>query len=230
MARLDTIRLPNGAQVHPGDWTTAEPLYSTGEFGAGMFPVLTLFSYSFGAPVPGSPTQRTSTILDTNLEGEGNRLPEDESLIIFNISCLVTKVGEALDPNEFPDAENPEVPLPDMLRLQRDLVAFFRIANIKEYTNAPISYFPAGQGVDYSISGGLSRAAGGLSGTMRASNGSPSPQDVRTLASPLYVAGGETMALDLRAGPGEIVGLNLAANARLVTKFFFDGYRKRPVA
>lgn len=232
MAQLVKIRLPDGRELIPGDWTSAEPLYSTVEIGTGAFPVLTAFSYSFGAPVPGSVNQRVSTIADTNLEGEGNRLPENEELIVYNISTEVFKDGAATvaGNNQFPDPENPEVDLPNMLRLQRDVLMIFRIAAVKEYTRAPVSYFPAGTGVEYVNSGSVSRAAGGVTGTVVGNNGATSPSGVRTLASPLYVAGGESMSVDVKAGPGQVNGLTLDTDARLRLRIYLDGYRRRPVA
>lgn len=230
MARIDTITLPDGTTFRPSDWTTAEPLYSTVEVGPGTFSRLVAFSYGRGGEIPGSPIQRASTYADTNLRGEGNKLPEDEDIVIFNIANDVFKDGAAEDTNIFPDPENPEVPLPDMLRLQRDLLQVLWIADVKEYTHSPLSYWPAGQGVDYTTSGGLSRAAGGVSGTVRASNGGVCPGDARELASPLYIAGGETFRVEYQPGPGQILNLNLAANSRLRIRVSLDGYRKRPVA
>lgn len=230
MAQLISVKLPDGRILRPSDWTTAEPLYSTVEIGAGAFPVLTAFSYSFGAEVPGSVGPRDALINDTNLEGEGNRLPENEELIVYNISIEVFKSGNALDENVFPDPEQPEVPMPDMLRLQRDVLVVFRIAAVKEYTRSPMGYWPAGTGVAYANSGSLSRSAGALSGTAVSNNGSTSPCDARTLASPLYVAGGESLAVDIKAGPGQVIGLNLAADSRYRLRTYLDGYRRRPVA
>ncbi len=230
MARIDAITLPDGTTYRPADWMTAEPLYSTVELAAGNFSRLSSFSYSRGGEVPGSPTQRSSSYVDTNLRGEGGKLPEDEDIVIFNIMNDLFKVGVADDQNVFPDAENPEVPLPDMLRVQRDLLMVLTIAAVKEYTHSPIGYWPAGQGVDYAISGGLSRAAAGVSGTVRASNGGTNVFDQRELASPLYIAGGETFRVEFQPGPGEVENLNLEAGARIVIKTFLDGYRKRPVA
>lgn len=230
MAQLVSIKLPDGREYRPGDWTTAEPLYSTVEVGPNAFPVLTAFSYSYGGTVPGSVGPREALISDTNLEGEGNRLPENEELIVYNLSIEVFKDGVEDDPNLFPDPENPEVPLPDMLRLQRDLLVIFRIANVKEYTRAPMGYFPSGTGVNYATSGSVSRATAGASGTARSNNGGTSARDQRTLASPLHVAGGETLSVDIKAGPGQVQNLNLDANARMRLRIFLDGYRRRPVA
>jgi hypothetical protein len=230
MAQLIKIKLPDGRVYEPGDWTNAEPLYSTVEVGAGSFPVLTAFSYSAGGTVPGSVGPRQAFITDTNLQGEGNRLPENEELICFNIAVEVFKVGLAADQDIFPDADNPGVPLPDMLRLQRDLLIKFRIAAVKDYTNSPLSYWPAGTGICYVNSGSLSRQSGGASGTVVGNNGGVSPADSRVLASPLYVAGGESLAVDVKAGPGQVVGLNLATTARMRLRIYLDGYRRRPVA
>lgn len=230
MAQLVSVKLPDGREYRPGDWTTAEPLYSTVEVGANAFPLLTAFSYSFGGTVPGSVGPREALISDTNLEGEGNRLPENEELIVYNLSVEVFKDGVESDPTLFPDPENPEVPLPDMLRLQRDLLVIFRIANVKEYTRAPLGYFPAGTGVCYTTSGSVSRSTAGASGTARANNGGTSPADMRRMATPLHVAGGETLSVDIKAGPGQVQNLNLAAAARMRLRIYLDGYRRRPVA
>lgn len=230
MAQISDIISPDGSSYRPEDWTSAEPLWSTVEVGAGSFPVLSAFSYSRGASIPGSPNNRPSTIRDTNLEGEGSMLPENETLIIFNMSCDVYKIGVAADTNVFPDPDEPEVPLPDMLRLQRDMNVFVRIAAVKDYTQSPLSYWPGGQGVAHMYSGAVSRAAGGLTGSVVAYNGSPSPQDVRTLAMPLKVAGGESFSVDFKPGPGQINGLNLATDSRLRIVVSLDGYRRRPVA
>lgn len=230
MAQLISIKLPDGRVYTPGDWTTAEPLYSTVEVGAGSFPVLTAFSYSAGGTVPGSVGPRNAFITDTNLQGEGNRLPENEELIVYNLSVEVFKNGLAADQDIFPDPDNPEVPLPDMLRLQRDLLVYFRIAAVKNYTHSPLSYWPAGTGIQYVNSGSLSRQSGGTSGTVVSNNGGVSPADARVLASPLYVAGGESLAVDIKAGPGQVNGLNLAVTARMRLRIYADGYRRRPVA
>ena len=230
MAQLISIKLPDVRMYTPGDCTSAEPLYSTVEVGAGSFPVITAFSYSYGGTVPGSFGPREALLSDTNLQGEGNVLPQNEELIVYNLAIEVFKTGDALDPDLFPDPENPEVPLTDMLRLQRDLLIFLRIAAVKNYTHSPLSYWPAGTGVAYMNSGSLSRATGATSGTAVANNGGVHPQDQRLLASPLYIGGGESFAVDVKAGPGQVTGLNLAPEARMRLRIFADGYRRRPVA
>jgi len=231
MAQLWKIRTPDGNVITPGDWTSAEPLWSTVEVGAGSFPVLTAFSYAQGGTVPGSVGPRDAILTDTNLQGSGNHLPENEELICFNVSVEVFKRGPAANVDAFPDADNPGVPLPDMLRLQRDLAVEFKIANVKDYTNAPLSYWPAGTGVSSLYAGGRSKvSAGAATGEVVAYNGGTSRMDQRELASALYVAGGESMAIDVRPSRGEVQNLNLAPDSRMVLRFFLDGYRRRPVA
>lgn len=238
MAQVREVILPDGQKVVPADWTSAEPLWSTIEVSAGQFPLLRAFSYSAGADVPGSIGPRIATDCDTNLQGQGSVLPENEELICYNLAIEVFKLGTALSTDYFPDADNPEVPLPDMLRMQRDLVITFKIAAIKEYTHATMGYFPAGTGVAYAMSGGLTKISSGQTGVAVANNGSPSPADVRVFSSPLYVAGGESFSIDVSAGPGEVVGLNLAPDTaeapqspgRMRMRMFLDGLRRRPVA
>lgn len=231
MAQLWKVRLPNGNILTPGDWTAAEPLWSVVEVRAGAFPLLTAFSYSRGGTVPGSIGPRDAIATDTNLQGEGNRLPENEELICFNLGVEVFKQGPAASVDAFPDADEPGVPLPDMLRLQRDLVVEFKIAAVKDYTNAPLSYWPAGTGVASLYSGGRTRVSGGAAtGEVVSYNGGVSRQDQREFASPLYVAGGESLSVDFRPARGEIQNLNLAANSRMYLRTYLDGYRRRPVA
>ena len=231
MAQIWKVRLPNGDVITPGDWTCAEPLYSTIEIGPQPFPLLTAFSYGQGGTVPGSVGPRQSTLVDTNLQGEGNRLPENEELICYNLGIEVFKVGPAASTTVFPDSDTPGVPLPDMLRLQRDIVVQFKIAAVKNYTSSPMSYWPAGTGSAYTISGGRSVVSGAAAnGEVNANNGSSSVKGRRELASQLTVAGGESMAVDVRSGPGVVQNLNLAAGSRMRLRIFLDGYRRRPVA
>lgn len=231
MAQIYKVRYPDGTVVTPGEWTSAVPLYSTVEIGPLSFPVLTAFSYSAGGVVPGSVGPRPATEVDTNLQGEGNRLPENEDLICHCIGVGVFKRGLAASVARFPDSDEPEVPLPDMLRVLRDVTIQFKIAAVKEYTHSPLSYWPLGAGVAHTVSGGRSFvSSAAANGQVNAYNGSPAVDGRRELASPLYVAGGESMSVDFRAGPGQVTNLNLAANARLVLRTYLDGIRRRPVA
>lgn len=238
MAQFYKLRLPNGNVLTPGDWISSEPLYSTVEIQAGSFPLLTAFSYSYGGSVPGSVGPRDALIIDTNLEGEGNRLPENEELVAYAMGVEVFKTGAKTNINRFPDADPPNMPLDDMLRLQRDVLIRFKIASVKNYTSSPLSYWPAGTGVHHYFSGGRSRVSAGVpDGEILGNNGDPSVNGMRLLASPLYVAGGETMSVDITAGGGQVDGLFAneydditEGNTRAVLRIFIDGYRRRPVA
>jgi len=232
MAQFYKVRLPNGNVLHPADWTSAEPLYSTVELAAGAFPVVTAFSYAIGGTVPGSPGQRQSTLGDTNLEGEGSRLPENEELIAYSLSIEVYMIGAdgASDPSGLPAVDTPEVSLPNMLRLQRDVLVMTKIAAVKEYTHSPLSWFPASTGVMQYNSASRTLVSGGALGSVSANNGGEGVCDKRQFASPLYVKGGETLAIDVRPGPGSVENLTLDAAARIRLRFYFEGYRKRPVA
>ena len=230
MAQDWKVRLPGGNVVTPGEWTSAEPLYSTVEIAAGPFPAIVAFSYGRGGTVPGSVGPRQSTLIDTNLDGEGNRLPENEELVIHTIGVSCFKIGVQASTASFPDTDNPHVDLPNMLRLQRDLLMLLSIASVKEYTRSTISYWPGGMGVSSMYSGGVTNVSGGVTGSVVANNGSPSVDGRRELASELYIAGGEGFQLTFRSGMGQVVGLNLAAAARIRLRCYLDGYRRRPVA
>ena len=238
MAQLWKIRLPNGNVLTPGDWTSSEPLYSTIEVAAGAFPLLTAFSYSRGGSVPGSVGPRDALLIDTNLEGEGNRLPENEELICFSLGVECFKTGPKNNDDRFPDADPPNMPLDDMLRLQRDILVKLKVASVKNYTASPLSYWPAGCGVMFHFSGGRSRVSAGVpDGEILGNNGDPGVQGQRHLASPVYVAGGESMCVDITAGPGQVTGLfsneatdAVASDTRARLRIYLDGYRRRPVA
>lgn len=231
MAQLESIRTPDGMVVKPGEWTSAVPLYSTVEIPAGNFTLLSAFSYGLGGPVPGNPSNRQSTLIDTNLQGEGGLLPLNQELISYSIAIEVFKVGQALSTTDFPDADNPGVPAVDMLRLQRDTVIQFKVASVRDYTYTPLSFWPAGTGVYYTNSGGRSKVSGASpNGEIIGNNGSPSVSGRRQLASPIYVGPGEAFGIDFRTGPGRVVNLNLQPSARLRTRVFIDGLLRRPVA
>jgi hypothetical protein len=231
MAMISEIKLPDGRIYQPGDWSTSNPLWSTVDVGAGAFPILSAFSYSTGGVVPGSVGPRMAKKTDTNLQGEGAKLPEQEDILIYAIGIDVYKRGPALDALDFPDADPPAVPLADMLRLQRDLIGQLNIAGVKLYTDSTIAYWPAGMGVYSSYSGGRSRVSAGVAtGELIGNNGDPSVMGRRVLASPFYIAGGESMTYDIIPGPGEVQGLNLAEDSRYSLCIYFDGPHRRPVA
>lgn len=233
MAQIWKVRLPDGRVLTPGDWTSAVPLFSTIELGSAAFTVQSAFSYGVGADVPGSFGPRQSNDADTNLQGEGARLPENEELIVYNLAIEVFKIGTAnpsTGADSIPATDAPDVEALNMLRLQRDLLVKFIIAAVKEYTHAPMGYFPASTGVQFYTSAAVSVVSAGTAGWVAGNNGGTDVQDIRTFASPLYVAGGETLKVDITAGPGSVQQLDLSTNSRMRLRVYLDGYRRRPVA
>lgn len=235
MAQLWKIRLPGGKTLTPGDWTSAEPLYSTVEIGVGPFPILTAFSSGKGGTVPGSIGPRRSTLADTNLEGEGARLPENEEIIIYQMAIEAFHIGAQSGADALPSIDPPDVSLLNMLRMQRDLLIVTRIAYVKEYTRAPLGIFPASTGVRQYNSAARSAISAGVDGYVASNNGGLSVKDARMFASPLYVAGGESIAVDFKPGPGSVTGLDAestpgADDGRLRLRVYWEGYRRRPVA
>jgi hypothetical protein len=236
MAQLWKIRMPDGRVLTPGDWTSAEPLYSTVEIGVGNFSVLSAFSFARGGQVPGSIGPRQANLADTNLEGEGARLPENEEIIIYQMGIEAFHIAGQSSADVLPPIDPPDVSLPNMLRLQRDLLIVGRIAYVKEYTRAPLSWFPASTGVHQYNSGARSNISLATTGYVSSNNGRESvAMGARQFASPLYVAGGESIAVDVSPGPGAVLNLDAetsgdADDGRLRLRLFWEGYRRRPVA
>jgi hypothetical protein len=231
MAQVTKVRLPDGRVLTPGDWTSAEPLYSTIEITSGPYTTLQAFSYALGGDVPGSNaglvSPRKSNLADTNLLGQGAQLPENEELIVYAMEVeafTVINTGgsdEGINPPALP-----HVSVLNMLRLQRDLVLVMKIASVKEYTRAPLAWFPASTGVTPTYSD----AVNGNLGFVTGNNGSTDVGGKRVFASPLYVDGGEALVIDFLAPKGQIEDLSLGETGRIRLRTFLDGYRKRPVA
>ena len=237
MAQVTKVRLPDGRVLTPGDWTSAEPLYSTIEISPGPYTTLQAFSYALGGDVPGSGgatgSPRKSNLADTNLLGQGAQLPENEELIVYAMEVeAFTVVSEGSEDDGVNPPALPNVSVLNMLRLQRDLVLVMRIASVKEYTRAPLAWFPASTGVAPTYSA----AVNGTEGFVVGNNGSTDVGGKRVFASPLYVDGGEALVVDFLAPKGEIEGLSLGPVSpsttigRIRLRTFLDGYRKRPVA
>ena len=239
MAQVTKVRLPDGRVLTPGDWTSAEPLYSTIEIAPGPYTTLQAFSYALGGDVPGSnagtASPRKSNLSDTNLLGQGAQLPENEELIVY---AMEIEAFTVVDAGSTDSAINPpalpHVSVLNMLRLQRDLVCVLKIASVKEYTRAPLAWFPASTGVAPTYSQAQTAApAGGDTGFVTGNNGSTDVGGKRVFASPLYVDGGEALVVDFLAPKGEIEGLFNGTEdptGRIRLRTFLDGYRKRPVA
>jgi len=236
MAQVTKVRLPDGRVLTPGDWTSAEPLYSTIEIAPGPYTTLQAFSYALGGDVPGSnvgtASPRKSNLSDTNLLGQGAQLPENEELIVYamEIEAFTVINAGSTDDGINPPAL-PHVSVLNMLRLQRDLVCVLKIASVKEYTRAPLAWFPASTGVAPTYSQAVTAAPPAVDvGFVTGNNGSTDVGGKRVFASPLYVDGGEALVVDFLAPKGEVEDLSLGETGRIRLRTFLDGYRKRPVA
>lgn len=252
MAQITKVRLPDGRTLTPGDWTSAEPLYSTIEIAAGTYTTLQAFSYALGGDVPGSVGPRKSNLTDTNLQGQGAQLPENEEIIVYAmmIEGFTVNQKDLADYDGTPPQtllmnppDLPHVSVQDMLALQRDLVIVARIASVKEYTRAPLGWFPQAMGVfptyqqvTSSVLGGATETTKGVPGFVTGNNGSVDAGGKRVFASPLYVEGGESLSVDFLAPSGQVEGLsfatpgNLELAGRIRLRTYLDGYRRRPVA
>jgi hypothetical protein len=252
MAQITKVRLPDGRTLTPGDWTSAEPLYSTIEIAAGTYTTLQAFSYALGGDVPGSVGPRKSNLTDTNLQGQGAQLPENEEIIVYAmmIEGFTVNQKDLADYDGLPPQtllmnppDLPHVSVQDMLALQRDLVIVARIASVKEYTRAPLGWFPQAMGVfptyqqvTSSVLGGVTETTKGVDGFVTGNNGSVDAGGKRVFASPLYVEGGESLSVDFLAPSGQVEGLSFATPAqgelagRIRLRTYLDGYRRRPVA
>jgi hypothetical protein len=231
MSQLLKIRLPDGRTLTPSDWTTAEPLWSTVELPTGNISVQEAFTYGIGGVVPGSANNRQSSLIDTNLQGEGARLPENEAMIqAIAVEAYIIPQSGAVSVTNSDNAISPDVGLTNMLRMQRDLLTVLTIASVKEYIRVPLAFCAAGGGVESGTASGV--GGDGANGYIAATNGSTSVKGLRHLASPLFIQGGEAFRFKFIPPNGTITGLNLGGNAgaRLRLRTFFLGYHKRPVA
>lgn len=232
MTQLFSVKIgPN--EFSPADWTSTDNLYSTVEIGAGSQPTLVAFAYGTGGTVPGSPTNRKAELIDTNLQGEGGRLPENEALLIFSMNADFTLKPSITALGIGTDDDNVQAPLlggRNMLRLQRDTILELIIAQLKCYAQAPVGWYPASQGVKSNTVTGLGAdiATGYLAGT----NGKPSVKGIRRFASPQFILGGETFQVKFRFPNGEVVGLSLPGGNtdRVMARVTLRGLRKRPIA
>lgn len=234
MAQVWRVRLPTGEVVRPGEWSST-PLWSTVEIASGAIPTLKAFSYGVGGDVPGSLGPRRSNFVDTNLEGSGNVLAENEELLLYSLHVDLFKV---FDSTVIFGAGNvgPFVDLQDVLRVQRDCVVVMKIANTKEYAREKIGFFPQGMGVNpylynWSDNTFLINATN-WTDVAYGSNGGVSVWDNREFATPHHVAPGEAFEVGLTFPLGQVGGLLPGGNAsvRILARVFAAGYRKRPVA
>jgi hypothetical protein len=235
--QIHKVRLPDGRIVRPTEWSSS-PLYSTVEIaggGAALVP-LSGFAYGLGGSVPGSVGPRGSTLVDTNVSGEGGVLPENQELLLYSImvelfQVVVSRANYVAAGSTFkPDA--PEVLAANVSRFQRDTLLELRIANTKEYMSHPVGFFPQAMGV-HSYNGQYQNNEG--NGPLVGTNGGVNIYEGMSFATPHRVLPGEAFEIRLLFPSGTIntfgnLDFGNDASARLAGRIYADGYRMRPVA
>lgn len=236
MAQLDTIRLPDGREVKPGDWTCT-PLYSTVEIDdAATLADLNAFSYGIGGDVPGSTGPRQSDHSDTNMQGQGSVLSENEELLIFGI-CIELLQFSNNTTNFFTTQEAwaPDPPLVSATNCQRvlqDTLVEMWIASTKNYLAIPIGFLPGARGVYHTFGSARTEGSAYIEAPLAGYNGNVSEHMHRRFATPQQVGGGEAFAIKFRFPFGSVRNLDFGTDttARILARVYTRGARKRPVA
>lgn len=253
MVQAIKVRLPDGRTVSPSDWTSA-PLYSTVEVsGATSLQPLPAFSYGLGGEVPGSVGPRNATMADTNMQGQGGILQENEELFVYALqvevfqmaSSVSTGTGGFFSGQETWAPDPPEVSATNLLRFQRSCLLRMKIANTKDYGVNPISFHSAAMGVHRTTGATRSQATSYANGVFAGYHGGVNVFDQREIATPHHVSPGEAFKVSLEFPYGSVVeplpvtaGQVVASpfnfgdddDARLRVRVYVIGPRRRPVA
>lgn len=236
MSQLDLVRLPDGRMVRPGDWT-CNPLYSTVEIDdAAALADLNAFSYGKGGDVPGSTGPRQSDISDTNMEGQGSVLAENEELLIFGLCIeLLQFSGNTTNFFAAQEAWAPDPPLVSATNVQRvlqDVLVEMWIANTKNYLAVPLGFLPGARGVHHVFGSARTEGSAYLESPFAGYNGNVSEHTHRRFATPQQVAGGESFVVKFRFPRGNVANLDFGndTTARILARTYTRGARKRPVA
>ena len=231
MATLKKIRLPDGKEITLADWG-AYPLRSTLELvnDANGFVVTTearLFTYTVGQQVPSQ--GRAADELDCN-NALPSQMPVDEEMLVYTMQVE-------------PDVRmNPLTMRSIILRTLFTL----SVGGIKNYTDGPITRYPAGGGMF-----GMS----GIANSNVLANGLPGVHAAKQLAIPVHIAGGEKFwaifrffqRVDFQLGAPVppvapvLQGIQLVDDAGVALPpmpaalprqlvVFLDGLRKRPLS
>lgn len=233
---IQQINLPDGTTVRPDDWVTSEPLYSTVEINQGPFVTLNAFSYGVSGEVPGSPGPRAASWADTNLQGTGGKLPENEDLKIYSIQVQFAFAGTSII--QQPNPRVAPVPQPflaatTVARLQRDLLLALPIAGLKNYIRQPVGFFAESGGTLHpAVVDATTLPPSPPTGQVLVGyNGKPTTTNKRILASPITVAAGEAFSIDVECPAGQVRGLVFVnPDDRIRMRISLDSQRRRPVA
>jgi hypothetical protein len=253
MVQALKVRLSDGRVVNPSDWTSA-PLYTTVEIATGALQPLPGFSFGVGGEVPGSPGLRTANHRDTNMQGAGSILAENEELLLFALQIELYQIlGSANDqafmvspPQDAWAPDAPEVSATNLMAIQRSTLVRLKIANTKDYGVMPISFHGAGMGIHRTTGAMRSSGSAYARGVLLAYNGGVSVGDSREYATPHHVGPGEAFEAALEFPYGQVIeplsqvaGSTVAANplnfgtdanARVRATISAIGPRRRPVA
>lgn len=230
--QLISVRLPNGEDVDPSEWSDT-PLYSTVEFQLGVS-ISSVFFFSYGetgsVPItPATLTSRPANDADTNMQGQGSVLPENERLIIYSIQVEFYNLGidgTAQDTAVTP----PDVSLESMLAIQRDTMGILHIASRKkEYCRAPIGYYATSKGVNRLMQPNA-QIQGAATSFQAAYNSGITVGDQRTFATPHDVPGGTTFDFELNFPLGTVDIIGSSPGDVIRSRATLYGPRKRPVA
>jgi len=250
MVQAIKVRLPDGRTVSPSDWTSA-PLFSTVEISnAANLQPLPAYSYGVGGTVPGSVGQRNATAADTNMQGQGGILQENEEVFLYALQIevfqIATNTADFFNTNETFAPDPPEVSATNLLRFQRSTILRTKIANTKDYGVNPVSFYGAAMGVQRTTGATRSQGTTYANGVFVGYHGGVNVYDQREIATPHHVGPGEAFIVrfefpygsiiePLAAVAGQVVspsGLNFGVNtdARLRVRTYVIGPRRRPVA
>ncbi|MCR4339264.1 MAG: hypothetical protein NUW01_05170 [Gemmatimonadaceae bacterium] len=241
MGQLGIIRTATGAQYRAEDWT-ASPLYSTVDIDdAAALTRLDAFSYGKGGEIPGSvaaagTAQRTATLKDTNVEGAGGILAENEELMLFGLCVeLIQRYSSLTDffnGNETWCPDPPLVSFTNVLRVQQDTVVRLMIANTKDYHAVPIGALPAARGVNHVFGSARSQGSAYAEGMVVGSNGGVNEHTHRRFGTPHEVGPGEAFSVRFEFPRGSVANLDFGADtrARISARVWTRGLRRRPVA
>jgi hypothetical protein len=232
--QLISVRLPNGEDVDPGEWSDT-PLYSTAEFQLNVA-ISSVFFFSYGetgsVPVtPATLTSRPANDADTNMQGQGSILPGNERIIVYSIQVEFYNMGNSQGGTDDTSATPPDVSLQQMLSIQRDTLGILHIASRKkEYCRAPIGYYATSKGVNRLMQPNA-QIAGAATGFKVAYNSGLTVGDQRTFATPHDIPGGTTFDFELNFPNGIVTMEDVVGAGDLIrSRCTFYGPRKRPVA
>jgi hypothetical protein len=243
------VRLADGRTVSPSDWTSS-PLWSSVEISdAASLQPLPAFSYGPGGSVPGSFGPRQATDIDTNMQGEGGVLMDNEELMLFGLQIDLFQLYDSLS-LYFTGGERwsptpPHISATNVQRVLRSTLVKMRIATTKTYITMGLGFFPAAQGVHATLGAALNLGAGTTGNTLApfiGANGNVSVGSGREFATPYSVNPSEQFSVSLEFPFGAVVeplasgsagsALDFGddTGARILARVYTIGPRRRPVA